>query len=198
MRAFRLLILALPMMVWGCDGASPTGPDRVSGLRGQILDFRTRTPLAGAAIQFRSGGADPAAVSVTSDVSGAFEIPASLSGAFSVTVNGVNAGSTYVTGSTYVADLLVDTGTCVARYGAITDARTGRPVSGAVVSLLGVTAQTSARGWFVVDLGCPAESPIGFNTTSLYVTHPDYAEGLAGVGRGVARVLRVDVRLDPR
>jgi hypothetical protein len=95
----------------------------------------------------------------------------------------------------YHADFYVRIAGCVARYGTVVDSRTRRPVSGATVSVGGRTATTDQNGWFRLDLGCAAESCIGFNTTILSSSHPNYESGSFVAGRGVCFVQRVDYDL---
>jgi hypothetical protein len=103
-----------------------------------------------------------------------------------------------VTGSGYRGDLLVRGGTCISRYGTLADARTLRPVGGATVSLGGQTAISEPDGWYRIDLGCPSTGTIGFNTTFMRVSHPNYAMREQVVGRGIQRVSRLDVDLERR
>jgi SAM-dependent methyltransferase len=116
----------------------------------------------------------------------------------------VLVGTGRVKGSTYHGDLLIDSGTCVSRYGTLADARTLRPVAGATVSVGSGTAVTlgttvsGPNGWYRVDLGCPTNGLIGFNTTFLYVAHPNYASRDQVVGRGVHGVRRLDLDLERR
>ena len=69
---------------------------------------------------------------------------------------------------------------------------------GATVSVGGVSVVTDRAGWFRLSLGCPNMPCIGFNTTFVTVTHPDYRNGSFVAGRGVCFVERVDYALEPR
>jgi hypothetical protein len=81
-------------------------------------------------------------------------------------------------------------------------------VSGAAVTLgvpgLDTAVTTDQTGWFQMTLGCgvqrfPDGGPcVGFNTTDLSITHPNYVTGSFPAGRGVCGVHRVDYELDPR
>ena len=74
-------------------------------------------------------------------------------------------------------DFLVRPGNCVARYGTVADGLTLLPITGATVALLGssnVTDSTDSTGWYRIDLGCPSNGLVGFNTTVVTVSHPDY------------------------
>jgi hypothetical protein len=109
-------------------------------------------------------------------------------------------GRIRVTGPTYRADFLVRPGTCVSRYGTLADARTLRPIAGATVSLSlgGGSVISETDGWYRIDLGCPTSGQVGFNTTVIYVSHPNYVDQSQVVGRGVAGVTRLDFELQAR
>jgi len=113
---------------------------------------------------------------------------------YSISVDGAVVGRGLVTGRpTYRGDLLVHGGTCISRYGALTDAGTLRPVAGATISL-GRSTTSEADGWYRIDLGCP-EINRGGNTTFMTVEHPRYVSRSVGVGRGVFGVQRIDLDL---
>jgi hypothetical protein len=99
---------------------------------------------------------------------------------------------------TYRGDFFGRAAGCIARYGTIVDRQTRRPVSGAAVSAGGVTAATDQTGWFRLSLGCPETACVGFNTTFLVITHPNYVNGSFVAGRGICFVQRVDYELDRR
>ncbi|OFW03246.1 MAG: hypothetical protein A3H96_19285 [Acidobacteria bacterium RIFCSPLOWO2_02_FULL_67_36] len=166
-----------------------------NGIRGRVLDFGTNASVPGVVVQF-TGGAQEARA--TTDASGVYLMSMPSIGSFTVWMDGRHAGMARVTGSTYRGDLLVDTGTCISRYGTLVDARTLQPVAGATVSVAGVTTTSGQDGWYRIDLGCPSEGTIGFNTTFLYVTHPNYAPSSQVVGRGVQGVSRLDLHLEQR
>ena len=106
-------------------------------------------------------------------------------------------GTVWITGRAYRGDLLLDSGTCVSRYGTLTDVRTLRPVTGATVSLGGGTAISGADGWYRIDLGCPQTNLPG-GTTFMHVTHPNYVPRQQVVGRGIQGVRRLDLDLERR
>jgi hypothetical protein len=86
----------------------------------------------------------------------------------------------------------------VSRYGVVLDLVTRRPISGALIELAGSRATTTSDGWYQINLGCPAGGFIGFNTTFIYVSHPEYANRMVGVGRGVSGAHRDDIELGHR
>jgi hypothetical protein len=166
-------------------------------VHGEVLDFRTEAGVAGAAVEFRSDS-QLGDARATTDASGRYVLSLPASGVFTVLVEGGYVGSSRVTGSGYRGDLLVRGGTCISRYGTIADARTLRPVVGATVSLGGQTTTSEPDGWYRLDLGCPPSGTIGFNTTFMSVTHPNYALREQVVGRGIGGVSRLDVDLERR
>ena len=193
----HLVAAALVLLTGGCH-ESQTGPGPSStavSIRGRVLAFPSQAGLPGAVIQFQ--GEPPVGEGhATSDASGFYVLSLPMLGTFTVSVDGVYAGTVRVTGPSYRGDLLVDRGTCVSRYGTLADARTLRPVAGATVSLGGATTVSQGDGWYRLDLDCPSTGTIGFNTTFLYVTHPSYAPRQQVVGRGIHGVSRLDLDLD--
>ena len=158
------------------------------------MDFRTQAGLSGVVVRFvgESAAVDTRA---TTDASGSYAISVPVIGLSTVSVDGVSVGTVRVTGRASRGDLLLDSGTCISRYGALTDARTWRPVAGATVSLGGGTAISAADGWYRIDLGCPQSNPPG-GTTFMRVTHPNYAPRDQVVGRGIQGVRRIDLDLE--
>ena len=87
---------------------------------------------------------------------------------------------------------------CIVRYGTIAESGTGRPLAGATVSLVGVTATSGSDGAYRLDFGCRAGLWSG--TIALSVTRAGYQDGGVPMGRGegLSGVIRQDVDLDPR
>jgi hypothetical protein len=166
---------------------------------GHALDYATSAGIANATVGigaalFPSFVADGQA---TTDAAGSFAVML-RPGSYYAVVNGTFAGSINVTGTGSRGDFLARTGTCVARYGVVADSQTRRPIAGARVTLAGQTVSTDADGWYRVDLGCPANGLIGFNTTFISFAHPDYPGACQVVGRGVFGVTRLDMFLGRR
>jgi hypothetical protein len=193
-----LVSAVLALGAGGCGEDSTTGPSP-SGVvvSGEVLAFRTQTGVPGAAVQFR-GDAVVGETQATTDATGHYALSLSAAGTFTVLVDGQYVGFARVTGSRYRGDLLIRGDTCISRYGTLADARTLRPVSGATVSLGAETAISEADGWYRIDLGCPSTGSIGFNTTFMSVSHPNYATRQQVVGRGIAGVSRIDLDLERR
>jgi hypothetical protein len=203
-----ILALNVVLLATGC-GTSPTAPTGSVRVSGYVLAYTTNAGIPGATVIFDPSegvfnGAtlvpSAAAIRGSTDGSGSYSVGVPAIGRHWVWVGDEFAGMTYVTGSAYRGDFLVRAGTCVARYGTVTDADTKKPVSGATVSITfsTATAMSGSDGWYRLDLGCPANGMFGFNTTELSVRHPGYADFSAGVGRGVVGVRRFDLELQRR
>lgn len=190
-------VIALVMLQACDDNRGPTSPTPSSpGIRGTVLDFHTQTPISGALVRVttepRGGGTE-----AVTDVDGRYSLPLPphIGRPYYFVVNNSHAGSAYPVGSNYRGDLLVDTGTCVSRYGVVADARTLRPIAGASV---GSNVTTTSDGWYRIDWGCPSSGTIGINTTFLGVSHPRYIKKSQVLGRGIQRVERLDFLLEAR
>ena len=194
----NLVITVMIVMACGCDERQTvTGPSSNSvSIRGHVLDFRTQVGISGVVVQF-AAESQVADIRATTDASGSYVMSVPIFGPLTVSVDGVFVGTGRVTGPTYRGDLLIDSGTCISRYGTLADARTLRPVAGATVTVGGGTTISGADGWYRIDLGCPTMNLPG-NTTFVYVTHPNYTPRQQVVGRGVQGVRRVDLDLERR
>jgi hypothetical protein len=194
----------------GCGTQSPAAPTsdfavpRVGAsvpLTGRIVDFTTNAGVSGATVEF--GGLDfsgrfVAATTGVSDITGAFKVNVGAAGGYRlVQVDGAWVGQIQLTRDSR-GDFLVRTGTCVARYGTVADGLTLLPITGATVMLSGTSVLTDANGWYRIDLGCPSNGLIGFNTTFVSVSHPDYPSRSFVAGRGVSGVSRMDLSLQKR
>jgi len=199
--ALRRVLCALALLsTAACGGSSPTSPTPTtpyvgpSAVRGTVLDYTTSAPRSGGQLEFTSdAGASVAAA--TTDATGAYALTVPAVGSYIVRMNDIYIGTLQVTGATFRGDFLVDSGTCVARYGVLTDARTGRTVSGAAVGLPQASTTSAADGSYRIDLGC--EPSLSFSTTFIQVTHPAYQTRQQVVGRGVHNVVRLDLVLEP-
>jgi hypothetical protein len=166
-------------------------------LQGRLTDFATDAPLAGVTIGFGIGF-DDVTLQATTDPNGGFtaDLPA---GNVYATIDGQRVAdlALRVGGPAYRGDLLGNGGTCISRYGVVTDASTFQPVAGATVRIGfgGPEFITGADGWYRMDFGCVDDRNANFNTTLLYVSHSAYRDYTRVVGRGVHRVNRIDVEL---
>jgi len=201
-----LALAVLVMVAVGCDRPSPVAPTSSVDVRvnGRVLNYTTGNPISGATVTFDNSLSvppeAPRIVTAVGDDMGCYTalIPV---GYYQTFVDGQWVGYLHLTSSPYRGDFLGRWGTCVARYGLISDAQTHRPIAGATVSIGGAVSGdtvTGIDGWYRLEFGCPADGRIGFNTTTLGATHPGYAPGSASVGRGISGVSRIDVELLPR
>ena len=192
----RVLAAAALIACVSCGGStqqsSPAAPSGDLGetlrVTGQVHDYSTGAGVSGVTVAFGD------ATGVT-DASGRYSLPLTETGTYYPTIDGQRVGMTHFTGASYRGDFLVRTGTCVSRYGTVSDAVSHKPVSGAMLSLGGKITGSGPDGWYRVDFGCPSEAWIGFNTTFIYASHPEYEETSQIVGRGIAGVLRLDLQM---
>jgi hypothetical protein len=183
-----------------CGGDDdPTAPSRTAaGLRrleGRVADFSSGAPLANAEVAF---GADVQLLDrrATTNAEGFFSLmlPA---GRFTGAIDGAIVAELAVHegGPPPRGDLLANGGTCVSRYGVITDTATFQPVPGATVRLGGRTMITGTDGWYRIDLGCNLDPFNNSSTATMTVTHPAYVDLTRVVGRGIHFVNRLDLDL---
>ena len=200
----RQLILATPTTpTVTAPPPTATSPMRVQGT---VIDFQTAKPLPGAVVGFATdSNPDPIGMPETSvtDANGRYSLtepPVRGSGRpYYFFVNNQLAGRGYPRSASYRADLAVDKGLCVTRYGMVLDSETYLPVAGASVTSLSntVLATTDRDGWYQVDWGCGVGF-VGFNTTWLIMSHPNYNSTTFASGRGQVAVRREDVILTLR
>jgi hypothetical protein len=186
------ILLLLLSAVSGCGGSS-TQPNSDGQVRvtGTILDFQTGAPVGAARVAIDGA-------TVTADSSGVYSLTVP-SGEQQVSIDGESIGTITMKDPTYRGDLYAHVTGCIARYGTVVDSQTRRPVSNAVVSINGqLVVATDGTGWFRENLGCPGTQCVGFNTTLLSITHPNYVTGSFVIGLGVCRVERVDYELASR
>lgn len=187
----NLAVAVVLLLAVGCDKQPPTGPSSNGvTVSGRVLNFTTNTGVSGATVAFND-------VTTMTDAGGSYTLAVPAIGLYEPLVDGDWMGSTRVT-LTYRGDLLVRAGTCVSRYGTLSDAGTLRPIGGATVKLGGQIAITGSDGWYRIDLGCPANGLFGFNTMEIAVSHPNYMDLFYPAGRGVFGVRRVDLELQRR
>ena len=119
-------------------------------MSGLVLDFQTSAVVPAATVSFGDVlsptvlAADPRSVT---GGSGTYQLSL-MPGRYHVWVDAAYRGEAWVRSGVNHTDLFVHDGGCATRYGTIADAGTGRPIAGATVSLLGVTATTGADGTY--------------------------------------------------
>jgi hypothetical protein len=187
-----IVSLVLAVVAAGCGKHGVVQPSPHEALiHGRVKDYQSEAPLSGV-IRFES---DSLGTVVGNIDAGAYTVTLPIGG-FSVFVNDLLQGTSVITGSEYPGEVLVDTTTCISRYGRITDARTLKPVAGATVTVSSGRATTGPDGRYRIDLGCPSPPPIGGNTSFIVVTHPDYTQVSQIVGRGTHDVRLADFVLE--
>lgn len=185
---------------------APTISNPPAIVHGTVLDFQTGQPLPGAVVGFATdfvSGPIGLTETAVSDANGRYSLPEPSPRAnnrpFIFSVNNQYWGTGYPRAANYRADVAVDKGRCVARYGMVLDSRTLLPVVGATARSLSnvVRATTDREGWYHIDWGCGVGS-VGFNTTWHIMSHTDYSDAQFAGGRGISGALREDVLLTPR
>jgi hypothetical protein len=186
--------------------SSPTPPPSI--VSGIVLDFQTAKPIPGAVVAFAidagpGGGPLGATETAVADANGRYSLtepPARANGAgYRFFVNDKHVGTGYPRSTNYRADLAVDKGLCVTRYGMVLDSTTYLPIAGATALNLSnrVMATTGQDGWYQIDWGCGV-GYVGFNTTWHIMSHPNYTSKNFATGRGIIGLYREDVILTPR
>ena len=173
--------------------AVPSGsskPLQTIAVSGRVLDWRTGAGVQNVAVEM--GG-----VRTVSGAGGLYTIMLPSPGAYDPIVGGLSTGVSHVPGPSYRGDFLTNSGNCVSRYGTIANARTGRPIAGATVSLASQQTTTDADGWYRIDLGCPANGLPGFNTTFMTIEKAGYVKYSQIADRGVYLSVRIDIELLP-
>jgi hypothetical protein len=186
------IVVILSGGVIACS-ASPTQPSWDGQVRvtGSIREFPTDGAVSGARVAVGT-------TTATADANGAYSLMVAA-GEQHVSVDGESIADITMNDRTYRGDFYVHLTGCVARYGAVIDKQTRQAVSGANLFFAGsrVPVVTDQTGWFRFSLGCPGTLCVGFNTSFVTITHPDYRDGSGVLGRGVCRVERADYALDP-
>lgn len=195
------LVISVLSLVTACS-SSPSAPTATGpSLAGQVLDFQTSAAVPSATVSF--GGLDSATVlpadpRAVTDGTGSYQL-AMLPGQYHAWVDGVYRGGVLVRSAANRTDLLVHDGGCAVRYGTIADARSGRPLPGATVSLVGVIATSGSDGSYRLDLGC--RGPFAFaGTIEMSVSRAGYQTRSLPAGRGenLINAIRQDVDLNPQ
>jgi hypothetical protein len=203
----KVVIAALIFLAVGCDRGptGPTGPTVDVRISGRVLDSATGAGIPNTTVAFGAfppGSLTAVTDTAVTDTTGYYSLVVPYLGIFTAIVDGRQAGGARVTGPTYRGDFLVYPSLCVGRYGTVSDARTRRPIAGALVQFLGQRFVTEIDGWYRLDLGCPtgnnpAPGIINTGTISIVVSHPEY-DGVYDIqGRGISGASRVDFEMQP-
>jgi hypothetical protein len=168
---------------------------------GQVVDFQTSASVSGATVAFGdllSATALPGDPKSVTDSAGSYRLSL-MTGEYHVWIDNVYSGLARVRKGVNRIDLLAHDAGCTVRYGTVGDASTGRPIVGASVSLVGVTATSGSDGTYRLDFGC--RGPFAFSgTIEMAVTRSGYQDRTVPMGRGenLTRAIRQDVDLAPR
>ena len=204
------VVFFVALSVVACHAAAPTAPTieayAVSrpaapvAMSGRALDFGTGAGVPNVAVALGNlefSGQFVAKASAITNPTGSYRLSIAR-GFYLATVGADGFGQVQILGAGDAGSFLVNAGTCVSRYGYVVDLLTGDPIEGARVTLSGNVTSSDAVGWYRVDLGCPANRMVGFNTTFMVVSHPGYQDGGQVVGRGVFGTSRLDIALGRR
>jgi hypothetical protein len=168
-----------------------------------VYDERAGQGVGGVTLTWNAGGPASTNVTVTTDQGGNYLVR--LADADAYTVSGGSVGSLSLVRPASpidIANFYVNTGGCPTVYGRVLDAVTRRPVTGARLTWVGVTAASDVTGSYRLQLECRSGG-YGSNTTVITVTHPDYATVTMVAGRGETLGSspgehRTDIALTPR
>jgi hypothetical protein len=190
--------LVVLLLVLGCAACSEkndvTGPTTAAvSIRGRVIDFFSRQTRPSASIEFRASGGSSAAAAATSDGAGQYAVTLPRGGEYLIFVNGNASGTAYVGGGGYLGDLIIHNGTCVARYGTVTDVE-GRPLAKATVVIGALQAVSANDGWYSIEFGCPSSGLIVGNPV-MNVSLAGYSSSSRSAGQGITGVQRLDAAL---
>ena len=183
----------------------PASTPSVPPVRGTVVDFQTAKPMSGAVVGFAPDSNSMGIThTVITDANGQYALPEPPvrpnTSPYFLFVNNKAEGRVYLHGANNRAgDVAVNNGPCVTRYGMVLDNQTYLPIVDARILNLSnrVIATTDRDGWYQFDFGC-STAMVGFNTTWVIATHPDYNSQNFSGGRGWFGVFRDDVLLTRR
>src|SRR5688500_8958843 len=144
-RFIGLVTVVLSLAACGRDrepgATTPTSPTPAPIVSGIVLDFQTSQPIPGAVVGFATGigfPGPPAGMTETAvtDTNGRYSLTEPPSrgdppAGYYFVVNNQIIGRGYPRSTNYRADVAVDRGKCVSRYGMVLDSRTYAPIVGA-------------------------------------------------------------------
>jgi len=190
--------LVVLLLVLGCAACSEdndvTGPTTAAvPISGRVIDFFSRQPIRSASIEFRTSGTSSAAAAATTDGAGQYAVTMPRGGEYLIFVNGTASGIAYVGGGGYLGDLIIHNGTCVARYGTVTDVE-GRPLAKATVVVGALQAVSANDGWYSIEFGCPSNGVIAGNPV-MHVSLAGYSSSSRAAGQSLSGVQRLDAAL---
>jgi hypothetical protein len=185
----RVAAVLMALQVVSCSQASPTAPTTAPSaagtptvhISGRVIDYQTGKTVSGTSIEWTAlNSGSPSRTRTTSDVTGRFdvELPAVERYQFQIQTGPINfqSGLVRTPWKRLESDILVNAGTCAARYGYVFDAVTREPIEGARVAVRAGTVFTDGRGYYRIDIGCVQYGfeHWGIGTTTIGVSHGGY------------------------
>jgi hypothetical protein len=127
---------------------------------GRVLEYGTLAPIVGAVVSFydfeawfTAGASKDPIASVVTNATGGYHVDLPPL-RYRVAVDGVGVADMMLRPDTPHGDFIARPLNCLVTYGFVTDAATGAPLAGGLVSASGRQATTTSRGWYVIDFGC--------------------------------------------
>ena len=189
MKRLGALVLVLGCAACG-ESKGVTGPTtNAVAISGRVIELFSRQPVRSASIEFRGSSAAAAGT----DQAGQYAVTLPRGGEYQIFVNGKASGIAYIGGGGYLGDLLTHDGTCVARYGTVTDVE-GRPLAKALVAVGALNAVSANDGWYSIEFGCPSNGTIA-GSAVMNVSLAGYSSSSRAVGQSLSGVQRFDVAL---
>jgi hypothetical protein len=194
-------VAAAALFIGACN-SSPSAPSNDPlVVSGEVVDLQTSAKVSGATVAFGdllSTTVLPGDAKSVTDGAGSYQLLL-MTGEYHVWIDTVYSGVARVRKGINRIDLLAHDAGCTVRYGSVGDTSTGKPIAGASVSLVGVTAMSGSDGTYHLDFGC--RGPVAFSgTVEMAVTRNGYQDRTVPMGRGenLTRAIRQDVDLEPR
>jgi hypothetical protein len=192
--------------------STPASPASVR-VSGRVVDYATGQSVPGYTVRWWTGSNSHLMLrfgqlaSVT-DATGRFTVDVPVTDDFTPLTDTLlfdipmASGGIRIPAKSIETDLIVNPGTCAARYGYVFDAVTRQPIFGARVARAG-TATTDANGYYRIDIGCEPRDAFywGIGTTTIGASHPAYQGTFEFDGRregtSYSGIRRVDFALQP-
>ena len=221
MRTSIATILAAALATISCSDKTPTAPTTVTPgtatatvrVTGRIVDYSSGLGVPNYSVRWWAGSNSRFNIGSTNlnsvtDASGRFYVDVPVKDDFAPLTDSLlfeipsASGAMRIPSKSVETTLLVNPGTCAARYGYVYDASTRMPIAGARVLRAG-SAMTDANGYYRIDIGCEQRDALywGIGTTTISASHPSYQGASELDGRrestSYSGIRRVDFSLRP-